>query len=202
VALPKGELEVIARKGYPAIDDEIISRLKFNESEKILIEDLHQVVLPDAQRRKGTPPGFEPATSRHLHDYAMIFLKVLRATFGKEKHFGATIFESNASNTIPARLIAIHLGAKNTKSVQNQTVQSNELTTLLQRCSELFFRPAEKQIAFQRVIEALDHTDTPEGKVLTLYLVRPNQRRYWLRSLALRDADRLSVLASRLGNVA
>jgi hypothetical protein len=42
----------------------------------------------------------------------------------------------------------------------------------------------------------------PDGKVSTLYLVRPNQRRYWLRSLALRDADRLGSLVARLGNAA
>jgi hypothetical protein len=64
----------------------------------------------------------------------------------------------------------------------------------------VFFQPKEKHIAFQRVIETIDQADTPNGKVSTLYLVRPNQRRYWLRSLALRDADRLGSLVSHLGD--
>jgi hypothetical protein len=202
IALPKSELEGIARKGYSAIDHEIVTRLGLSESERVLLEELHQVVLPDAQRRKGEPPGSQPATPQHMHDYAATFLKVLGATFGKEKRFNATIFETESNDDIPARLIAIQLGLSRNKPVRSQSIQSDQLTVLLRRCGELFFRPTEKQISFQRVIEAIDQTDTTDGKVSTLYLVRPNQRRYWLRSLALRDADRLGSLVSHLGDIA
>jgi hypothetical protein len=135
-----------------------------------------------------------------LQDYASTFLKVLRATFGKEKQFSATIFETASNDDIPARLIAIQLGHGSGKPIRRQPIQSDQLTTLLRRCGELFFRPTEKQIAFQRVIEAVDQTEMAGGKVSILYLVRPNQRRYWLRSLALRDADRLGSLISHLGD--
>jgi hypothetical protein len=202
IALPKADVESIARKGYAAIDNEVVIRLGLNESEKILLEELHQVVLPDAQRRKGEPPGKQSATPEHLQDYAATFLKVLRATFGKEKLFSATIFEPPSSDNIPARLIAIQLGLSRNKPVRSQPIQSDQLTALLRRCGELFFRPTEKQIGFQRVIEAIDQADTPNGKASTLYLVRPNQRRYWLRSLALRDADRLGSLINHLRDVA
>ena len=202
IALTESELEDIARKGYPAIDDAVVTRLGLSESEKILLEDLHQVVLPDAQKRKVDTPGKQPATLQHLQDYAATFLKVARANFGKEKNFSATIFETDAKDAIPARLIAIQLGPSENNPVESQTVQSAELISLLRHCCELFFRPTKKQIAFQRVIEAFDGSKMPDGKVSTLYLVRPNQRRYWLRSLALRDADRLGSLVARLGNAA
>jgi hypothetical protein len=202
IALTEIELADIARKGYPSIDDEVVTRLGLSESEEILLEDLHQIVLPDAQKIKRDSPGRQPATLQHLQDYAATFLKVVRATFGKERHFSATIFETDSNDAIPARLIAIQLGLNQNKPVDSQTVQSAELISLLRRCSELFFRPAEKQIAFQRVIEALDGSNMPDSEVSTLYLVRPNQLRYWLRSLALRDADRLGSLIGRLGSAA
>ena len=100
------------------------------------------------------------------------------------------------------RLIGIQLGSSENKPVQSRTVQSDELISLLRHCGELFFLPTRKQIGFQRVIEVFDGSSMPDGKVSTLYLVRPNQRRYWLRSLALRDADRLGSLIGRLGNAA
>src|SRR5690606_37582453 len=94
ISLSERELDSIIKGGISAIDDEGIARFGLNESEEILLADLHHVVLPDAQRRRGGLPGRQLTTSQHMQDYAATFLKVLRATFGKARHFSATIFET------------------------------------------------------------------------------------------------------------
>lgn len=197
-SISKTEAESIARKQYSAIDAEIIARLQLNEAEKILIEDLYNVVLPDTQVKKGTSPGRKSVTKTQLREYADAFLKVLQATFGNSKRVGITLFESQ-NQSIPLQLIAVQMRGGKDAAIQEQAIQSDELLAQLKRCEQQFFQASDKEISFQRVIEALDERCTPTGKKYTLYLVRPNQRRYWLRSLALRDADRLGALINRLG---
>ncbi len=187
---PPQKLPAIAAAGHDAIDHTVLDLLGLSEAERILVKDLHQVVLPDAQRQGGDPPGYQPVTDAHLDDYAATFLKVLSATFGDQRPVAATIFESPTA--LPVRLVAIHLGEKKRTAVRRRRIQTDALLDRLRLCHDLLKPPAEG-IGFQRVIEVFAPPSAAEGTVHTLYLVKPAQRRYWLRSLAMRDADRLGA---------
>ena len=167
--------------------------LKLNESERILVEDLHDVVLPDAQRRGGKPPGNEIVNIEQLQGYTETFIRVLEATFGKQYGFHATIFQTDC-NKVGASLLSIQINKQSGNKIVRQTIESEELHNSLQKCSKLFFSSANKEIGFQRVIEVINQGDDSRGHSTMLHLVRPNRCRYWLRSLALRDADRLGAL--------
>ena len=195
----KSDLPAIIKRGYKAVDEAVASLLGLTASEKLLVEDIHEVVLPDAQRRKGQPPGAQPVTAGQLSDYATTFLAVLRATFGSGLQFSATIYEA-PGQVLPARVIAFQLGKANAKPIQTESVQGDNLSGILLRCAELFFAPSNKQISFQKVIDVIDDGSGQRNGRPSLYIVRPNKRRYWVRSLALRDADRLGSLVTHLAD--
>jgi hypothetical protein len=48
-------------------------------------------------------------------------------------------------------------------------------------------------LGFQRVAFLFNTHKESHGRVRSLYIIKPDQRRYWTRSLAMRDADQLSV---------
>jgi len=48
-------------------------------------------------------------------------------------------------------------------------------------------------LGFQRVAFLFHFHKEEHGRVLSLYIVKPDQRRYWTRSMAIRDADQLTA---------
>lgn len=193
------KLPEIARKGYEAIDQEVERLLGVSAAERILIQDLHEIVFPDAQRRAGDPPGHYPVEAQELNDYCVAFCKALKATFGEDKEVCATIFEAPSTESPPVQLVAIHLDWRRRPVVEHHKIASTELVVLLARCYDSLMRPAERGMTYQRVVEAVESFDSPDGPVPTLYLIRPRQRRYWTRSLALSEADRLSAAIASFG---
>jgi hypothetical protein len=91
---PSDQLPAIAAEGYAAIDRTVLDLLDLSEAERILVEDMHQVVLPDAQRQGGDPPGRKPVAPGELEAYAHTFLKVVDATFGQSRPASVTIYEA------------------------------------------------------------------------------------------------------------
>ena len=190
---PSDQLPAIAAEGYAAIDRTVLDLLDLSEAERILVEDLHQVVLPDAQRQGGDPPGRKPVSPDELDAYAHTFLKVVDATFGQSRPSSATIYHAPGTDRPLIQLIAIHLGWKGRPRVQSESITTPALLEKLHECHSRVIPPPEAAIGFQRIVEVFSSLSTDAGPVPTLYLIKPAQRRYWLRSLAMRDADRLGT---------
>jgi len=191
---PADQLPSIAAEGYTAIDRTVLDLLDLSEAERILVEDLHQVVLPDAQRQGGDPPGRKPISPDQLDAYAHTFRKVLQATFGDERPVCATVYHAPGPDLLPVQLIAIHLDWRDRPPVQRETITTPALLEKLRECHDRVLQAPTGTIGFQRIVEVLSTHQTDQGPVPTLFLIKPAQRRYWLRSLAMRDADRLGAL--------
>lgn len=191
---PADQLSAIITEGYPAIDRTVLDLLGLSEAERILVEDLHEVVLPDAQRQGGNPPGRKPVSPDQLDAYANTFRKVLQATFGDDRTVSVTIYHSPESDRLPVQLLAVHLDWKGRPPVRHETIETQMLLEKLRECHEHVLQAPTDSIGFQRIIEVLSTQPTDCGPVPTLFLIRPAQRRYWLRSFAMRDADRLGAL--------
>ena len=46
-------------------------------------------------------------------------------------------------------------------------------------------------VLYHRVLRSYDVATIDGQQILTLFLVKPNELRYWLRSVALQDADKV-----------
>ncbi len=198
LSLPKGKLLDLAAKGYPAIDNTVFDLLSLAPAERILVEDLHEVVLPDAQRQGGDPPGYKRVSPDELESYAQTFLKVMGATYGEETPVCSTIFLPASGNAAPVQLVAIHLGWEGRPAVERQEIETQALLEILDKCHKQMVGQNVDGIAYQRVIEVVSTIQSAKGPVPTLFLIKPAQRCYWLRSLAMRDADRLGSLVAGL----
>ncbi len=104
-----------------------------------------------------------------------------------------THYEAPGADGPLVQLIAVHLGWDGRPRVLREFITTPALLEKLRECHSQVMQSPETPIGFQRVIEVFSPLLTDGGPVPTLYLIKPAQRRYWLRSLAMRDADRLGA---------
>jgi hypothetical protein len=131
-----------------------------------------------------------------LMDYCEYFRRVLRAGFGEDKRVSATIFREATEAFLPVRLVAVHLETPAKPFVRVETIDSPKLIDRLKALDDRFLkstqRPAEGGIFYQRVARVYDTVVMGESEVPTVFIVKPDQVRYWTRSMALRDADEVA----------
>ena len=175
------------------LDNIVLKSLELIESEKILIEDLFDYTLRDF-KGKDNSAGRQITTRKsenELKNYCETFFKVINSGFGKDKNLRATIFQEQ-SNKLPVRMIAIHLNYPEREELIKVDIQTNEkLWELLQNLNETFMKNESENgnIFYQRVVRVYSN----ENGVPTIYLIKPDRKRYWLRSQALNDADEVSA---------
>lgn len=196
------------------IDRQVQERFALTEAEWTLIEDLHELTLPELLRK--TPGPGRSKTVRdgkgesepELSQYVATVARVLSATFGNDKQIDATIYQEPATDpreTLPVRMVTLSFDpAEATSSALN--VERITADGLLDRLSTLHRelltsgRSAGSQpgLAFGRVA-FLFHTHSSErGRVRSLTIIKPDERRYWSRSQAMRDADEIAAVILRV----
>lgn len=187
--------------------EELDARVKqafgFEDAEWALVEDLARYTIPDfkggaspGRRRtsRGAPQAqaCRTANEPELHQYCDYFRRVLRAGFGQDLKISTTIFRESNDNLLPVRLVAIYLDTPVQDSMACSDIDSGEL---LDRLSELYAklmkaeRSSPRGIGYQRVARVYDTASIDRRVVPTIYIIKPDQVRYWTRSVALRDAD-------------
>ncbi len=189
---------IAAIKEFDDIDNEVRKSLDLRDADWTLIEDLFNYTLPDFKGNV-TSPGRQPtrsqtAQSNHtepiLSQYCDYFLRVLKASFGQDKNVCATIYQEDDTLGLPLRLVAIHLDWPERELISTETMSNSDLRSRLQELyHKLIQRPEEAKLYYQRVVRMYDTVDTPHGKVPTIYIIKPDQIRYWTRSMGLHDAD-------------
>lgn len=195
IAEPKaGLLENIA--SYEDVDSRIRQALGIKESEWILVEDLFAYTLPDFRADNNTSAYTltRKASNRNhdpiLESYCQSFLKVLRAGFGEDIKVSATIFQEKES-FLPVRMVAIHFDSSANGDIRHELITSPALLARLQELNTKFMAisKAKGGIFYQRVVRVYDSVRIGDRIVPTVYLIKPDQVRYWTRSMAFRDAD-------------
>ena len=176
-------------KSLDKLDEVVLDALNVSESEKVLISDLFKYTLSDFKGKEKSD-GREP-TSRQvesdLKKYCNTFFKVINAGFGEDKNLRATIFQE-VEDKLPVRLIAIHLDFPKREEIIKIDKSSNEkFQELLKELNEKFMQNESEtgNIFYQRVVRIYSNEDG----IPTIYIIKPDQKRYWLRSQALNDAD-------------
>ncbi|MCW5552346.1 MAG: N-6 DNA methylase [Verrucomicrobiae bacterium] len=191
-------------KSLADADNRIRALIRFKESEWTLIEDLFEFTLPDFKgdaRSPGRLPtlrklhGHKGTVESDLQGYAGQFIRVLKAGFGDEKDICTTIFQEPLAARLPVRLLAIHLDWPGRKLVEIAPMDSE---ALLQRLAKLYTEcmkaPGNASgFHFERSARLYAPHLTPDGKVPTVFLIKPDQRRQWTRSMAMRDADEVAA---------
>ena len=184
---------------FPDIDQRIRELFRLKASEQVLVEDALRYTLPDfkgdadSPGRSPTLRGNERGSEEpELYSYCDWFLRVLRAGFGEDKQVCATVFEESTQH-LPVRLVAIHLNWPRRRRIVVETIQIGELAERLRRVYRFLEGGNEQGVRFRRIARVFDILEEQGERIPTIFIVKPDQARYWSRSTALRDADEVSL---------
>jgi len=185
---------------HEEIDRRVNELFGFKPAERILIEDLFEFTLPDF-KGDGFSPGRQPTPRRtgqdpDLRAYADQFMRVLRAGFGEDKEIRATILQESEKEKLPVRLLAIHLHwPQRDKAIDIESLETAALLERLTKLHDVLMKPYPRAtgIVFERHARIYAEHPTKRGPVPTLFLIKPDQRRHWTRSQAMRDADEVAA---------
>ena len=202
-------IDVSTIPDFETVDKIARELLALNEAEWALVEDFVEFTFPDFLRK--TPGPARQPTRRgdnagevepDLRCFSETFIRVLEATFGKAQSVRATIFAEGENRRLPVRVVTFQLGGKSDgEQVHRETVTADGLLDTLHdfHSRQLADRGRDGTrstgIAFQRV-GYLFHAGR-DGAPVNLSIIKPDERRYWTRTMAMRDADELAASISR-----
>jgi len=94
-------------------------------------------------------------------------------------------------------LVAIHLEPAGKPFVRVERIDSPKLIERLEELNRKYLKSpdgAERGgIFYQRVAHVYDSAPVGGREVPTVFIVKPDQVRYWTRSIAMRDADEIAA---------
>jgi hypothetical protein len=200
IPMPTCQLEVVNKvRTFEEIDREVKKAFNLNDAESILVEDLCDYTLSDfvggldSPGRKNTRDNGREGI---LEAYCQHFNRVLEAGFGKEKKVSATIFTEGNESQLPVRLVALHLDSPAKSFIRIEKIDSQKLINDLRELDNKYLSTTKERarggIFYQRVARVYDTVDIDGKKVPTIYIIKPDQVRYWTRSMAMRDADEIA----------
>jgi len=151
--------------------------------EQILVDDAINYTLDyfrlgvRSEAAKRTWNGIDD--ERFLSEYLQVARKTLEGSFGKQ--FKSIIFQGTA----PLRVVALDLIEDINGSTQSLVVKKSEheLEQALSQINEYLAEQLSQNVFILRNARAFI------GK--TIYIIKPDQRRHWTKSSALRDADEI-----------
>lgn len=152
-----------------------------SEDEIILIEDMIERILPAVQPHQGSFPDlWKPPTEHERQEYAATLVRSVDDWLQDGNHLRARLETKNADIGV------LRLTIDGTDQPQTYSEEGGvALTDALSRITQHIHQPIGGN--FQLMPDLRVFIDT------NLYLVKPMQRRFWLRSTALSDADAIAA---------
>ncbi len=175
-----------------------VDGLHLNEAEEALIDDAMKFSIPELVKDESA--WAQSSTDREgglVEAFCDYYLRVLDPMNGLSPN--ATIFRENETD-LPLRMIAIHLAPIDDQRIRYETFGTG---VLRHRLVELHTMLLSTSSGSQpgKIATVYDVVTTPDGRnVPTIYLIRPDRNRFWSRTAALREADRL-VMQELFGSI-
>jgi hypothetical protein len=193
VPLPNSGARVKTRvRNFDEVDSQVRQLFDFKEAEWALVEDRLRYTFPDfasglsSPGRKATDRGENDLELTRFCDY---FLSVLQSSLGDRTGYTATIFtERPGDQKLAVRMVAIHLTSSSSERIRSHSMNATDFYQRLRELSAQVGR-ANDSAVYQRVFRLYDLVEVAGQMVPTVFLVRPDQARFWTRVEALREGD-------------
>ncbi len=191
-------------KSFDDVDKRVREAFSLDNSEWQMVEDLCKYSLPD-YRGDASSPGYQPTSralsstdpSAHseLADYCRSLIQVLRTGFGEDKAVCATVYHETDSEHLAIRLVAVHLDWPGQRRVRFEALSNNELYEQMKKLTDTLREDKTKTIGgYQgRTARVYSSIQVDGRQVPTVVLLKPDQHRFWTRSIAVRDADTIAL---------
>lgn len=171
------ERAVDSTDGYRLIDEYVYDLYGLYDYEKQLVEDALKYILGYniASMRKGVIIKCEEDTVRR---YESALTEVLKNTFGKERRFHTQIFLGDMPLLVMK--VTLDTGERRREVIESRNA---DLENVLRELDSLLVTRYAQGLYVRRNMMIF------EG--LSIYLIKPNQVRYWTYAAACRDADEI-----------
>jgi hypothetical protein len=183
---------------FEELDIRVRDAFGLDESDWRLVQDFARYTLadfkggPSSSGRLRTTRAKAALVEPDLLPYCEWFRKVLKAGFGREREISFTVFEEPPQTLLPVRLVAIHLDSPQGDRTNVEQTESADLFDRLNKLYDGLMNPRRASnagVCYHRIARVYD-AGTIGGRIIpTVYLIKPDQVRYWTCSAALRDAD-------------
>jgi hypothetical protein len=203
--LPQEAPNISNLNSFDAIDKATRKMFGLTSADWTLIEDFLEYTLPDALRKTPGPARFptkrndeDGSKEPELTQYAKTFARVVQGTFGKDKAVASTIYTEQNAKKLPVRMITIHLDAPHRGGVKTEHVETDGLLDELAKFHVENLKQTTRDatgrgLGFQRIAYLFHPARENGSRVMNLTIVKPDECRYWTRSMAMRDADQLAT---------
>lgn len=165
------------------VDKLIFEELKISNSEQALIENILNFsnVIKDNYKNGAESPVI---ASTDIKQYCQTYLEVINKHFkGSTIRLKAEIYtNSNSKDELICVKFIFDKSNSNKKSIEESEI---DISKLLHEVNEHVFKEYSASIYYRRIIKY----DLKNA----FYLIKPNQKRFWTKALALNDADNLIV---------
>jgi len=204
VPLPSGPVDLSNIHSIEELDTAAKKYFPLTAADWQLIEDFLEYTLPDALRK--TPGIGRNSTRRNseqnvpepdLSAYCDAVLRVIKSTYGSAKSISTTIYSESGGEKLPVRMVTIRLNTPSQRAISFETINADGLFDELKKFyNEQLTRKTRATaggggLGFQRVAYLVR---SDKSGMISLTFIKPDERRYWLRSLAMRDADQIAML--------
>lgn len=162
-----------------AIDALLMDALGFSKKEQILIYDTVNYTL-DAFLNKDKSPAYKKVQEGQIQKHGTMLLSVLKDFLTEENQMNiwASYYLSSQS---PLNVLAIHF---NEAKPQGSVCAANaDIQSVLKEIDAYAYQQFSEGIYFRKTIKYYTKD--------TVYLVKPNQQRFWMESAAMTDADEI-----------
>ena len=158
-AILKSDIENLP---YPEDAEE----LELTEIEKILVDDVLEYVL-DYHSRGEESAVAKPVNEKQLVQFGGTYCKILNSVYEKFKAYKPIITDNFVC-------FPIYYG-------DEPQIEAADPKEFEEKLTQLIYNKMGRNLRITRVLRIYDNN--------VIYLVKPKQLRYWLRSTAIRDAD-------------
>lgn len=159
------------------IDDIIYSSLNLSDTERFLINDVIKYSMNFFQEGEKSK-AYDTVTAEELAAYGQVFCKSINSIlqFG-ELRASPTVYHGNA----PLCLVSIRFSNNEDADIVKIIDSADKLNDALTKLEEQNLQKYSESIYLRRNVKFYDKD--------TLHITKPNEKRFWTRSMALCDSD-------------
>lgn len=170
-------IEAIEKK----IDALFYEALNLTSNEIVLIEDLINLTLDGFQNRKESI-AFRPSTKDEQKVYSQYLTRTINnfLKFGSSLTAWATVF--TVSPKMPLNIIALRFNKEQEAGFIEENPDTN-IGDIIKEINQYTYEQYTESIYYRKFVKYYSGD--------TIYIIKPNEKRFWSRSLALNEADEI-----------
>ena len=198
VPLPDRPVKLNSRvRTFEQLDSLVRNSIDLKESEWALIEDRVHYTLSDFFAGSESPGRLATSrseTASQIRIFAEYVIRVVAAAFGARFQPTASLFaESDEQAPLAVRMIAIHLTREADQEIRTIRATHKELYEQLRDFERRSKQDDAAGLSFvPKAVRLYDFVERDGARVPTVFLIRPDEVRFWTRAEALQEGDEIA----------